>query len=157
MNDTEAEQITDREAAYAEIAINRRPLLDKYKVTKAASQSEPRNPNLANAAQTALNEYMLSSPLRQDIDKILNKIRNERIADREAAKTPLIAAYKAASQTEPSNPSIKHISTVENIVKTTTDERGGRRYKSKKHRKSIKSKRLKGSRRTRRSKCYRMK
>ena len=117
----------DREASLEILQANRKPQLDEANAAQAASRRDPRNAALAEAAEIATYKYRLSSPLGQDIDNMITMIRNERLG---------IIPGKSAAKRPPG-------------------ERGGRRYKSKKHRKSIKLKRLKGSRRTRMSKRYR--
>ena len=118
----EAERRTDREAALEILQANRKPLLDASKAAQAASRADPRNAALASAAEAARYKYRLSAPLGEDINNMITMIRNERLG---------IIPGKSAAKKPPG-------------------ERGGRRYKSKKHRKSIRSRRSKGTRRYRR-------
>jgi hypothetical protein len=169
MNDTKSERMADGEAVFAEIARIRGPLFDKYKIAQAASRADPHNAVLAEAAGRARNKYNMSFPIGEDFDKIITRIRNKRIANREVDDTALntdrqslIDSYKVAKNIPNINKitGITDINNINNINKPITvfsdkyatkyadkrqGERGGRCYKSKKHRK------LKGSRRSRRS------
>lgn len=118
----EVERRTDREAALEILQANRKPLLDASNAAQAASQADPRNAALAEAAETARYKYRLSAPLGEDINNMITMIRNERLG--------IIPGKSAA--------------------KIPQGERGGRRYISKKHRKSIKSKRSRRTKMTKR-------